>query len=219
MIESETEQGTGRGYTAVPVSGSGPGVLVLHAWWGLTPFFTGLCDRLAEAGFVVLAPDLFDGRTASTVPEAEALMKEHDSERIQTLALAAVDKLRAHPAVRGSTLGVVGFSFGAAWGILLSTLRPEDIAAVVVFYGAYPVDFAGARAAYLGHFAETDEWEPMEGVREMEAAMVAAGRDVTLHTYPEAGHWFFESNRPESYLPSAAQLAWERTVEFLRRYL
>ena len=84
-------------------------------------------------------------------------------------------------------------------------------------------DFGPARRERAGecarHFAETDEWEPMEGVREMEAAMVAAGRDVTLHTYPEAGHWFFESNRPESYLPSAAQLAWERTVEFLRRYL
>ena len=77
MFVVRTEAGVGewvqagatghRAYLAVPEGGTGPGVLVLHAWWGLTPVFTGLCDRLAEAGFVALAPDLFEGQTASTV--------------------------------------------------------------------------------------------------------------------------------------------------------
>ena len=99
MIERETERETNRSYLAVPAAGSGPGVLVLHAWWGLTPFITGLCDRLAEAGFVALAPDLFDGRTAATPAEAEALVQLAEGpniDRTQALASGSLAQLRAH---------------------------------------------------------------------------------------------------------------------------
>ena len=68
-----------RAYLAVPDGGAGPGVLVLHAWWGLTPVFTDVCDRLAAAGFVALAPSLFPGgATAATIAEAEVLRDAHD---------------------------------------------------------------------------------------------------------------------------------------------
>ena len=222
MFTFKTEQGEGRGYLAAPASGSGPGVLVLHAWWGLTPFFTEVCDRLAEAGFVALAPDLHHGQTAATVAEAEALVKQSEGPgfaRTQAVATSALAQLRAHPAVQRTAVGVLGFSMGAAWANMLVSQAPEDIAAVVLFYGSYSVDFTQTRAAFLGHFADADEWEPMESVREMEAAMRAAGREVTLHLYPGAGHWFFESNQPDAYQPEAAALAWERTMEFLRRSL
>ena len=97
----------------------------------------------------------------------------------------------------------------------LASDAPADIHAVVLFYGTVGADFALARAAYLGHFGEDDEWESVEGVREMEGALRAAGRDVTLHFYPGAQHWFFESNRPQ-YKAEVAELAWQRTIEFLR---
>src|SRR6187549_277952 len=72
----------GTGYVVTPDAGSGPGVLVLHAWWGLTPFFRSVCDRLADAGFVALAPDLHgDGRTADTPDEAEALLASTSADR------------------------------------------------------------------------------------------------------------------------------------------
>jgi carboxymethylenebutenolidase len=80
------------------------------------------------------------------------------------------------------------------------------------------VDFTKVRAAILGHFAETDEWEPMDGVRAMEKDMKAAGLDVTLHVYPGVAHWFMEEDRPE-YDPAAAALAWERTLAFLKKKL
>ncbi len=107
---------------------------------------------------------------------------------------------------------------GGAWALLLSSLKPQDMAAVVVFYGSGQADFATARAAYLGHYAEDDEWEPLEGVRQMEADMRAAGREVTFYTYPGTRHWFFEANRPE-YDAAAATLAWQRTCGFLRDHL
>jgi len=208
-----------RGYVAAP-SGGGPGVLVLHAWWGLTPVFTRLCDRLAEAGFVALAPDLYQGRTANTIDEAKALLKQRDDEAAQAAASAAVETLRQHPAVKAPKgLGAIGFSMGAGWAALLSAQRPADLAAVVLFYGASDADFTKARAAYQGHFAVPDDWEPKEYVDAMEQAMRSAGREVSLHFYPGAGHWFFEDNRPDAYQPEAAALAWTRTLEFLRSHL
>jgi carboxymethylenebutenolidase len=145
-------------------------------------------------------------------------MKQRDSERMQTTAAGALAYLHKHPAVRGDTVGALGFSMGGAWAIFLSELAPAELAAVVVFYTTGGADFAAARAAYQGHYAEGDEWEPDEEVRGMVEAMRAAGREVTLYTYPGTKHWFFEADRPE-YDHDAAELAWQRTCAFLRERL
>jgi carboxymethylenebutenolidase len=202
-------------YLAIPASGKGPGVIVLHAWWGLTQVFRELCDRLAAEGYVAFAPDLHDGRTANTIDEAKAIMEHEDYQRKSEVANAAVAYLAGHPAVIRKDLGVIGFSMGAAYALVLSAIAAQNTCAVVLFYGSYVVEFKRARAAYLGHFAEHDEWESNEDALKMETAMREAGREVTLHTYPGTDHWFFEQNRPEYKAPAAA-LAWHRTLEFLR---
>ena len=217
---SETEP---RVHLAVPPSGSGPGVLVLHAWWGLNDVFRDVCDRLADQGFVAVAPDLFGGRTADTVEGAEELLGTVDDERTRDDVTAAAAYVREHPAVVGDGFGVVGFSFGAAWALLLATeFLPTAVSAAVVFYGNHPgieeSDYAASRAAFLGHFAEGDEWEPDEEVRRTEERIRAAGREASFHFYPGVAHWFFERNRPE-YDAEAAELAWERTLAFLGRRL
>jgi carboxymethylenebutenolidase len=218
MVTFEAGDRTGTGYLAIPERGQGPGVLVLHAWWGLKSSFTAVCDRLAGAGFVALAPDLYQGRTAATIEEAEALLKKRDFELMQATATGALTYLRSHSATVGDAIGVVGFSMGAAWALELASQAPKDIAATVLFYGVSEADFGAARTAYLGHFAKEDEWEPLDGVRQMEADMRAAGRDVTIHIYPGVRHWFFEADRPE-YNPEAADLAWQRTLDFLNQQL
>ena len=78
------------------------------------------------------------------------------------------------------------------------------------------MDVSNIRADLLGHFSDIDEWEPLEGVRATEAALRAVGLQPTFHIYPNKAHWFFEPDRPE-YDPEAAELAWSRTLEFLRR--
>lgn len=207
------------GYLAIPKSGQGPGLIVLHAWWGLNDFFKRFCDHLAGEGFVVIAPDLYNGQTASIIAEAEKLRDSLNNEEVSAKITAALDYLRQHPAVSGPGIGVIGFSLGAAYALWLSTVRPAEVKAVVVFYGTYIPDFASAQAAYLGHYAEVDEWEPLEGVHALESALRAAGRQVTFHTYSGVGHWFFESTRPDNYNPAAARLAWDRTLVFLKRWL
>jgi carboxymethylenebutenolidase len=202
-------------YLASPENG-GPGVLVLHAWWGLKPFFKELCDRLAEQGYVVLAPDLFAGRIAKTIDEAKELAQNSDSQVVGDTVMAAKDHLLG---LTQNKIGVLGFSFGAAWALVAAAYDPGKIAGTVLFYGAYPdMDFNKVKSKVLGHFCEVDEWEPIEGVREMEANMKAADVDVTLHFYPKVGHWFMESDRPE-YDPASARLAWDRTFEFFNSSL
>jgi carboxymethylenebutenolidase len=208
-----------RGYLAVPTEGrQGPGVLVAHAWWGLNDTFKGIADRLAEEGFVALAPDLYgDGRVATTIEAAEAQLRSGESDATGGLLAAGLDALLEHQAVLGRQVGVIGFSMGGYWSIWLSLTRPE-VAAVVVFYSTGEGDFSGSHAAYLGHFAPGDEWEPDEGVAELEAALRTAGRDVVFYRYEGAKHWFFEPDRPE-YDSAAAELAWTRTIAFLRENL
>jgi carboxymethylenebutenolidase len=205
------------GYIAAP-AGGGPGVLVLHAWWGLSDGIRAFCDRVAEAGFVALAPDLCGGRIARTVPEAKALAAQLDEDAASERAADGLARLRRHPRLRGQ-LGVVGFSMGV-WFALDLAARSEDLEAVVIYYGAAGgIDHTRHRAAVLGHFAERDEWESAEEISDMEDELRRAGRAVRFHLYPGAGHWFAETDRPEAYEVTAASLAFRRTVGFLRNQL
>jgi carboxymethylenebutenolidase len=217
VVQFKVNEATGTGYLARPEKG-GPGILVLHAWWGLNPFFKQLCERLAEEGFTAFAPDLNNGDIADTIEVAKELMEKRDDQAQGNTVMAAKAFLLSHPARLGNEIGVIGFSMGAAWAVATCAFSPESLAAVVLFYGSYTVDFAKAKAKVLGHFAEVDEWEPAEGVSMMEKAMKTAGLDVTVYTYPGTSHWFMEEDRPE-YNPSGAKLAWDRSLDFLKTFV
>jgi carboxymethylenebutenolidase len=206
-------------YLALPKSGQGAGVLVLHAWWGLNDFFKDFCERLAGEGFVSLAPDLYHGKTATTIDEAKRLRSKTNVKQISSDILAAVNQLRQSSAVTSKSLGVIGFSLGGHWALWLSLAKPETIKAVTVFYGTRDADYSRAQAAYLGHFAETDDWVAASGVKKLEKNLRTANRPATFYIYQGTGHWFFEKDRKDAYNAEAAQLAWERTLEFLRSQL
>jgi carboxymethylenebutenolidase len=232
MIEFHANGAKAPGYLATPESTpatEAPGIVVLHAWWGLTELFRQTCDRLAEAGFVALAPDLYRGKTTASVEEAETLAGalNQEEERAQGDIRGAVAFLRhsgssdaAPSANRRETLAVIGFSLGGAFAFDLSVNMADDITAVVTFYATYPgLDYRRAQAAYLCHFAENDPFEPAESVAELERDLKDAGTQATFYTYPGTTHWFFEANRPDAYDPAAAALAWERTIAFLNAEL
>ena len=210
---------TASGYLALPTSGEGPGILLLHAWWGLTDIFKNTCERLAAEGFVVYAPDLYHGQTAATIEEAEQLRGTLNFDGTILDITAAITLLRSQPQVRGSSIGAIGFSMGAAFALGMSTNR-QDIGAVVAFYGLeLGPGYTSARAAYQGHFAELDEWETTEDIVTMEQVLRKAGKEVTFYTYPSTRHWFFEENRPGYYDAGAANVAWQRTIVFLHDHL
>jgi carboxymethylenebutenolidase len=209
-----------QGFFAVPPTGVGPGhgVLVLHAWWGLNDTMKAFCTQLAESGFVAFAPDLYHGKVADTIPDAETLGKALDANHLQAKAeIAEATRFlneQVEQADRG--LAVIGFSLGAYYALDLAAADPEHIRSVVLFYGTGGGDFSSSRAAYLGHFAENDEFEPQSNVDELEESLRRAGRPVTFHRYSGTGHWFFEPDRSQAYNQAAASLAWDRTLAFLK---
>jgi carboxymethylenebutenolidase len=204
---------TPRLYSAGDVEPDSPGVVLLHAWWGLNADVVAFADRLAAAGFAVVAPDMFDGQVAETIEHAERLAGSSDEEAIQAIVPAAVDLL-AERLGPGAPLAAVGFSFGAAWAIWAPT-KDDRVGGTVVYYGTWTGSILGqATTPVLGHFAEDDPYETAETVTEFEQGLRDAGRDATIHRYPGTGHWFAEPSK-DAYRAEAADRAFERTVEFL----
>jgi carboxymethylenebutenolidase len=239
MIEYPSNGGTGSGYLALPEGGVGPGVLVLHAWWGLNETFREVCDRLAQEGFVAFAPDLYEGEIARTIEEAQEIQQRKEGDRTYGMISSAITYLTSLPGTLKSDggpkdggpndggpndggpnegnarIGALGFSMGAYWALLLE----EPVAAVVVFYGTGDPDTVTGEAAIQGHFAEQDAYEPLEGVQEFAEQLQAGGKQVKFYTYPGTGHWFFEPDRKDAYDPGAADLAWQRTLAFFKEHL
>lgn len=210
----------GTGYVVAPKGDrGGPGVLVLHSWWGLTDFFRGLCDRLADAGYVALAPDLHLGRTADRPDEAEQLLADVDVNQVASLVMASAATLQGMPITADGPIGAIGFSMGASWAMWLAARDPERIAATVAFYGMQHIDFAPARSAFLGHFAAHDSFVPDEEVDELYGHLKLNDLEAEFHRYPGTTHWFFEEDRRPAYDPGAAHLAWNRTLRFLGEHL
>jgi len=231
MIDFDSAGTPAPGYLATPDAAdgtTGPGVVVLHEWWGLTEPFRQVCDRLAAAGFMALAPDLYRGKTTASVEEAEALGTALDQhvERWRGDIMGALRFLRhngaSSPTDGRGALGFVAFSLGGSYALDMSIQLAEEIAAVVIFYATYPgLDYRSAKASYLCHFAEDDAYVPAEDAAELERALQAAGRPVTAYTYPGTKHGFINVNRADAHdaAAAAAALAWERTIAFLNAEL
>jgi carboxymethylenebutenolidase len=207
------------GFLALPKFGKGPGVLVLHPWWGLNETIKSLCTRLSDSGFVAFAPDLYDGKVLDNIPDAQQLASAifGDLDTPRAKLAQGVEFLAGRAATDNRGLAAVGFSMGGFFALDLSVSAPNQVRAVVVNYATRPGDDYGAsKASYLGHFAETDPEEPKEGVDALEQSLRSAGRPVTFHHYPGTGHWFAEPDRTDAYNKEAAILAWNRTLDFLR---
>jgi carboxymethylenebutenolidase len=204
------------GYMSIPKSGKGPGVIVLHAWWGLNAFFMELCDRLSQEGFVALAPDLYHGELATTIEGAKTLRSKVDRKVANLEMKGAIDHLLTYDAVVKPKVSVMGFSLGANYANWLAMNKPKEILSVILFYGKGGGKFEKIEAAYLGHFAETDRYGAgPDKIAIFKDRLLAAGREVKFYTYKDTEHWFFEEDRSDVYHADAANLAWERTINYL----
>jgi carboxymethylenebutenolidase len=218
MVEFPSNGSSASGYLARPSSGTGNRVIVIQEWWGLVDHIKDVCDRLAVEGFMALAPDLYHGKTTAEPDEAGKTMMAMEIEQAARDMSGAVDFMLNAPGGTGEGVGVIGFCMGGGLALFLAALRPE-VTAVVPFYGVGPAvekaDLSKVRANVLGHWGEKDHSYDHARIDQLEAALKQAGVGVEMHWY-DADHAFCNDTRPEVYNPDAAQLAWDRTLAFLR---
>jgi len=222
MIEFPVNGTNAGGYLATPASGSGPGIIVLQEWWGLVPQIKAVCDRLAEAGFTALAPDLYHGEMAehTEMDKAGHLMTNLPADRAAKDMIGAVDALLAHDACTSNTVGVTGFCMGGMLTLRLCAIAGDKISAAAPFYGAPlgddSIDWSGLSARIEGHFAETDDFFPPDACEALASSLRELGNDVVFHIYPGTGHGFTNEENPMGqWNETATETAWARTLELL----
>jgi len=210
------------GYLSIPASGQGPGVVVLQEWWGLDAHIRDVCDRLASAGFIALAPDLYHGETTEQPDEAEQKMMAMDMDSAEREMKGAVDYLSAHEGVVGRGVGSLGFCLGGGLSVWAAAANP-DVRATVTYYYVMPhgrPDFSKIQGPVLGHFGTADDFVSVEDAQALERDLKDAGVDVHFEFYEGAGHAFFnDTNRLGTYDADAARRSWARTIDFLNEQL
>jgi carboxymethylenebutenolidase len=215
-------------------AGQFPGVIVVHEIFGLTDHIRDVSCRLAQAGYVALAPDLYSregGAPESTdFTRLREFVGQIADRRIVGDLQAGMAYLRTRPDVRGDRIGSVGFCMGGLFSLLLAGNAP-DLRAAVAFYGrlvypekpaekpAAPIDLVPEmKAAIQGHYGTADQGIPVETVEKFRAALAERGKTAEIYLYDDAPHAFHNDTRP-SYRPEAARLAWSRTLAWFEKYL
>ena len=205
------------GYYAVPDTGDeAPGIVVLQEWWGLNDQIKGVADRLAIEGYRALVPDLYRGKVALDVAEAEHLMTRLDFGDAATQDISGA--LR-HLKTGGTKVGVIGFCMGGVLSILAAA-RTDDADAAVPWYGLPPegsMDPADIKIPLQGHYALKDEHFTPAQVDALEAKLKEAGVNYEFYRY-EADHGF-GNETGERYDQEAAKLAWQRSLGFLAKHI
>jgi carboxymethylenebutenolidase len=212
-----------RGYYAELEQGSkAPGVVVLQEWWGLNDQIKGVADRMAKAGYRALVPDLYRGKVALEAKEAEHLMKG-----LNFGDAAGQDVRGAVQYLKQSSpkVAVMGYCMGGALTIL-SAVFVREADAAVCWYGVPPLEYVDANAIkipILGHFATEDQAFPRSQVEGLDKKLKEAKVQYEFHWYNAKHAFANENNKPPNsfieYNAQAAELAWKRTMDFLKSRL
>lgn len=217
-----------------PGKGPFPGLLAIHAVFGLDVWTKEQCKKLADAGYVVLAPDLYRGRTANSLEEGMQIVRTIPTGRGQRDLVAAMSFLRAQPNIINERLASIGWCMGGTLAFQLATLDPQ-LKAAVIRYGhvsADPVILGNINAPILGIFGAKDISISVADIRSFERQMKTLNKQVKIVIYPEAGHAFEYPEAvarnfglvKQTYAPASAYQgprpsdtadAWKQTLEFL----
>lgn len=221
LLEQDIPYGEGAegnlvGFLAVPADAAEPlpGVIVLHEWWGLTDEIREVSRRIAREGYVVLAVDLYGGRTAAAVGDAQALLRElvEDPALVRKNIQQAYEYLARY--ALAPRIGSIGWDLGGRWSLQTALMLPEQLDAMVMFYGAVETDetvLDALEMPVLGLFGEQDRSIPLREVQEFRNALGRLGKPAEIRIYSGVDHGFFFPDS-ENYSPIAADDAWLRTM-------
>jgi len=196
-----------------PVRTPAPGVVLIHEWWGLNDQIKAVAADLAEAGYLVVAVDLFNGQVATSPEQAKALIGAAEEQVTGPSVAAWVDWIRRHPSCTGK-VATIGWCFGGGRSLAASLLTPVD--ATVIYYGNVArktAELQALKGLVLGHFASRDKYINVAMVDGFRQEMAAAGRKADIYSY-DADH-AFANPTGDNFDRDDAQLAWQRTLAFL----
>lgn len=198
-----------------------PGIIMIHEWKGLTDNVRAMADRLAAEGYIVLAVDLYGGKTAKTSAQARELMLSvtEDPE-------AANDNIRSAFEFVSTTAGApkvasVGWRFGGTWALHAAMLFPDELDATVIYYAHVSADEDELRpvnSPILGLFAGKDISVKTASVEAFGAALERLRKDYDIHVYDGVSQTFADPTS-DNYDEAAATDAWGRMLEFLDSHL
>ena len=215
--------GTGpvKTYYVKPANARGklPGVVVVHENRGLNPYIEDVARRVGVAGFLALAPDGLTsmGGYPGNDEQGVAMQQKIEAAKLMEDFVAAAQFLKAHPDCTGK-VGVVGFCYGGGVANTLA-VRIPDLGAAVPFYGRQPAaaDVAKIKAPLLIHYAGLDQ-NVNAGWPAFETALKANNVKYTAYIYDNVNHGFHNDTTPR-YDKAAAELAWQRTIDFFNKTL
>jgi len=219
--KSEKGGGTIKALLSQPVDAKKKlgGIVVVHENRGLNPYIEDVGRRAALAGFISIAPDALTplGGYPGNDDKGRELQSKRDRNEMLEDFIAAFDYLKTHPDCNGK-IGVVGFCFGG-WIANMMAVRIPDLAAAVPFYGAQPSkeQVAQIKAPLLIHYAGLDT-HVNEGWPAYEEALKENKKEYTAYIYPDVNHGFHNDTTPR-YDKAAAELAWQRTIDFFKEKL
>ena len=209
------------GYVAHP-EGKAPkaGLIVIHEWWGLNDNIRAMARRLAGAGYLALAVDLYEGEVAEDRDAASRLARGSGerTEQILDNLRQAILHLRNAGVER---IGVIGWCFGGGWSLRTALAFPDEVDATVIYYGHLTTDekeLDSLASPVLGIFGALDQGIPVESIREFEAALAALDKEAVIHLYEDADHAFANPSGTR-YNEAAAEDAWAKTLTFFGRHL
>lgn len=223
IIEYQSPKGGGmiKGQLARPVNNEGklPGIIVVHENRGLNPHISDVARRAALDNFISLAPDALTplGGYPGTDDEGRTLQRQRDRNEMLEDFIAAFNYLKNHPECTGK-IGVVGFCFGG-WISNMMAVKVTDLLAAVPFYGGQPSaeEVPNIKAPLLLHFAANDK-RVNAGWPDYAKALQENNKEYSAHLYPDVNHGFHNDTTPR-YDWDAAQLAWQRTIDFFKTKL
>jgi carboxymethylenebutenolidase len=224
-------EGTFDAYCAVPESGRGPGLLMFQEIFGINDNMRGLAERMAQAGYLTLVPDMFwrieprfERKGEEAMQDAYRIMQRFDWGSAPSDIAAAHRHLLGMPECTGK-VGAIGFCFGGTLAYLAATRSRVDGRgpdAAVCYYGSAINDMLGYAddldCPTLLHYGNEDPY--ISGEKIVEVEKTVGGRPgVEIYRYDDAGHAFSNWDSPSMYNQAAADLAWSRTLPFLDRHL
>lgn len=211
-----------KGFLSYPEkAGKYPALVLIHEWWGLNNNIKDFSKKFSEMGYVTLAVDLYEGNVATTADKAREFASKvrANPDEAKKHLKSAIDFIKTRQDVNSDKTASVGWCFGGNWSYEIAK-NDLGVKASVMYYGSFSPedDLKMMKSHILGHFGEKDTSIKLDDVKQFQATLKTLSGNHEVYIYPNSGHGFANNENP-NYNEESSNLAWTRTIDFLKKNL